>query len=560
MQGITSSVDPCVERQAILQSIYVHQADGRVAHPLSGTYLSCAHDLPDGAKVTSPWDSFKRYVRTSDGQPGQPEPYQLAFLRHMEPANAFLGGIGSGKTIVGAYRFKELVLLNPGALSIVGAPSNKMLWANVMKRLEGEKIAGSWSPGMIDPWMVVQPKRDYSEGRFGRPNKWGYYEIHYINGHTTYAMTLEEKSGSHLKIQGPDACGLWLDEASIMSEKVFSTFFERLRDERGMLRQCVITTSLHTKGWLEKFFLSPNTNRKLFAVTKAKTSDATFRSDAYQEEQRGVRSDREYRRKCEAEVISLEGLVYEEYLPCKEDAPCWADHQYDRRRPVNAAVDFGNRRASVVFSQEAVVNGIKGDVVFDEIALSDTSDLEVALAIKGRCYSEPDNLNGYRLHSVFTDYSNNSKIPRGTMQEVLPGVRIVPAVSRANIRYWGVPQGVNEVIKRCRDAKGVRRLWLSKALFHADKGFDVYTLRQALDNYKYPEHKTGKPIDDRPVKDGWEHACDALRYLILGIHCPGSRVEIGGGSDAPQEEGRARRWGYSAARIPAGESGGPDRA
>jgi hypothetical protein len=35
-----------------------------------------------------------------------------------------------------------------------------------------------------------------------------------------------------------------------------------------------------------------------------------------------------------------------------------------------------------------------------------------------------------------------------------------------------------------------------------------------------------RPTNESPVKDGPDHVCDALRYLVMNLECGGAKVEV----------------------------------
>lgn len=515
-------------REEILDRVEVHLADGRIAHPASRTWAPSGHPEP---LVVSPQKHFAQYRRTSDGEPGRPEPYQIDFLRLGTPYALFAGGVGAGKTAVGGCAYKEIVFLNPKGLSIIGAPSSKTLWANLLG-------PNGKFESLIEPWMVIQPARRHEKGLYGVLNQWGYYEIRWINGHTTYALTLEAKSRADLRIQGPDACGLWGDEFGVVPEVVFQTFRERLRDESGMMKKFIITTSLDRKSpWMKRLFFDVNRDTTIFGYVKARTRDATFRSGTYVREQEAGRSAASIAEKLDAEDVVYEGLVYGErqvyadgkakrepaYLSSAEDHPCWMEYAHQPGQPVFVGFDPGDRRAACVFAQEIDRLGVRGLVIFKEIILSDTSTEQIGFLLQQILKGEGGQ-EKLDIFKVYTDYSTKALADRNTLKKFLQGTIVAAAVGLGQEKFWDVPSGVELVKRQCCDFQGTRRLWIARSLYKNDFGYDMCGLRQCFQNYHYHEWIDGKPISDEPVKDGKEHAMDALRYLVLGRCIPRGSV------------------------------------
>lgn len=76
-----------------------------------------------------------------------------------------------------------------------------------------------------------------------------------------------------------------------------------------------------------------------------------------------------------------------------------------------------------------------------------------------------------------------------------------------------IAEGIEAVRRRLRAADGHARLRIDPRCTH---------LIESLCTYHYP---TDRPHDTTPVKDGPDHACDALRYLIINLDRPKWKLE-----------------------------------
>jgi Terminase RNaseH-like domain len=84
------------------------------------------------------------------------------------------------------------------------------------------------------------------------------------------------------------------------------------------------------------------------------------------------------------------------------------------------------------------------------------------------------------------------------------------------IRRGRIEAGLDLVRRRLRTADGEVRLFIDPA---------CPRLIEALERYHYPE---ATEEDAAPVKDGWDHAADALRYLVTNLDRDSAAVEVRG--------------------------------
>ena len=483
-------------QESFLDSIYVRLGDGRLGHPASGKWVD---------EITHPnphvWDGLEEFTKfvMPDGSPSQAMTYQRQFLQDTTEMSAFIGGVGSGKTVPGIYRLVDLALLNPGGLTIIGAAAASLLSYHILPEVEKH----------VPSWAIKTPSHAHLEMKYFKLNQFRYFEMLWVNGHRTIALTLDTKTGAYKKVQGPEACGLWLDEASIISEKAMKVFMERLRDEKGMFYQGFFTTSPDDPGWLEDFFVKGEPDRTKFALVEATTEEATFRTPAYYERLKRIYTVDEYERKVLGKLVSYTGLVYKDHLSTAKDSKAFISFVPDPTIPITIGVDLGYRRSAYVVGQEIIINDMIVDVIFDEAQLSDTTAPELGEHLSTR-YKD------WNIDFVYTDYSAMSAVDREDLVERMPGSRIEPAIDTAKRGYYRVQQGVSLVRHRCRDHKKKRHLYLASPLRgNVGRGSDNMSLVEALDTYEEPVHK------DRI------HVLDALRYYILGKYVRQPTVYVG---------------------------------
>lgn len=99
--------------------------------------------------------------------------------------------------------------------------------------------------------------------------------------------------------------------------------------------------------------------------------------------------------------------------------------------------------------------------------------------------------------------------PAGNQRSLQSGVSEVTALRRAGLtvrdRRFGLEAGLRMVRARLAPASGSPTLFI-----HAR----CATLIESLERYHY---RADRPQSDAPVKDGADHAVDALRYLVQNL-------------------------------------------
>jgi len=99
--------------------------------------------------------------------------------------------------------------------------------------------------------------------------------------------------------------------------------------------------------------------------------------------------------------------------------------------------------------------------------------------------------------------------PAGRQRSEQTGLSNAAVLRRAGLvvrdRRHGLHEGLAAVRARLRPAAGPPTITVSPA---------CRSLVQSLETYHYPEDD---PLSETPVKDGPDHACDALRYLVVSL-------------------------------------------
>ena len=204
-----------------------------------------------------------------------------------------------------------------------------------------------------------------------------------------------------------------------------------------------------------------------------------------------------FRQEILCEFQAYQGRV----LPVDRFQTVRKDVKYDSSRPVYAGVDPGYRQSHVVICQLHNETDRFADIhQIDEISLTNSTTQQLADAMKAKPYhytaifGDPAG-SGTNLHSGRSDWQlfseNNLKV---TIKRDAVTRNVVSGVS--HMRTW------------FEDADGRAHIFLNPSCKESLSSYE---------NYHYPEHKAEQSLKHEPVKDGREHACDALRFMIVNL-------------------------------------------
>jgi len=188
---------------------------------------------------------------------------QARFLESKEPFRGYVGGIGSGKSFVGAYDIIKRA--KPGRLYMVIAPTYTLL-----------------GDATLRSFLLVAAGTATLKGDFQRGNMRAVLN----NG----AEVLFRSADNPERLRGPNLSGIWLDEASQMAQDVFDVGIGRLRQagEQGWL-SATFTPKGKTHWTYKTFGPDPYTGlpqRDTFLV-HSKTKDNPFLPPNFDDTLRG---------------------------------------------------------------------------------------------------------------------------------------------------------------------------------------------------------------------------------------------------------------------------------
>jgi predicted phage terminase large subunit-like protein len=173
---------------------------------------------------------------------------QQAFLHSKALFRSFCGGIGSGKSWAGSYDLIRRA--KPGRLYLVVAPTYTLLADATFRSF----LAVAEQLGVVEPDDVKKSAPPSIRLRTG-------------------AEVLFRSADQPDRLRGPNLSGVWLDEASLMDEDVFTVCIGRLREagEQGWLSATF--TPKGRQHWTYETFATGRPDTALF---HARTADNPF--------------------------------------------------------------------------------------------------------------------------------------------------------------------------------------------------------------------------------------------------------------------------------------------
>jgi len=205
---------------------------------------------------------------------------QLRFLDSPAPYVGFVGGRGSGKTWVGALRIIMRAMESPG-LYAVYAPTYPML--------------------RDSSWRAL-----LEHGRF----------LKCVKGINHSEMRLTLGSGSELicrsvddpeRARGPNLSGAWLDEASLMSDRVFPIVIASLRSKG---QQGWLAATFTPKGKTHWTFTTFGTEPSGVELIRARTADNPFLPPGFEQRVREQYPAHFAQQELEGKFIDPPGAVF----------------------------------------------------------------------------------------------------------------------------------------------------------------------------------------------------------------------------------------------------------
>lgn len=421
----------------------------------------------------------------------QPLPKQAEFMRSvLDPKGPkytlYCGGIGSGKTLIGCITILAQAILYPGDYLI------------------GRLFAPELKITTLKTFLEICPKELIDEYRVAD----GIIKIKGVNGRISNIIfrQLEEPD----KLRSLNLSGFYIDESSQVSEAAFMLLQGRLRG--AGLRKGILTTNPSGHDWQYSWFVKQDNfnNQEIkaqFKLIKAPSSENFHLPEGYLSSMMATWSPERIKREIEASFDAFEGQVYHEF---RRDLHIIDPFVIPADWKKVIGIDHGYRNPAC---------WIWGAIDYDENLYIYREFYEREWLIEEICKGKP-NLNKPGVLSLM----KGEKISEARMDPSTRAVRGTNGLSDWDAYIENLPHDFPLLPANNEKTAGIDRV---KSYFKVDpisKKPGVFIFRNCnnlideLSKYRYKEITTGQQgktnEQEEPMKVD-DHACDALRYLIM---------------------------------------------
>ncbi len=363
-------------------------------------------------------------------------------------------------------------------------------------------------------------------------------------GHSISKTTLYLRGGRQLvylsghkpeTIEGHTFCYCGMDEAGLMSKKVFTHAAARVRDKRSVGLQVGITGT-PVWGWLKDAFDGRNDSQR--RIMRISTDDNPHLHKDYLGSLLDAMPKRLENCLRHGFFVPPGGSCYPEIDPEVHQI----DFGFDRRFETGVAIDFASRTPALLFFQlipptwriidgkilppadryradkhTLPINGQGACVLFDEInpdgSVVGITTEQLCRLIVAKAYPLsyvlPDPAGKAEQSSSGT---NDIAIVQGFMHRGAIGGRMMMKKSAA-MRF--IPTGVDHVKRMLAPVTGPPMLYFKKELCESK---DPRSVWNALNAYGYGAEDKDGPISQVPIKDGIsDHQSDLTRYIAINL-------------------------------------------
>lgn len=426
-----------------------------------------------------------------DGQ-REPNPAQRRFARMIQEKDyvLFSGGVGSGKTLAGAYESARLCYQNPGRAGFIVAHDwNTLLTVTLPAFLSF--FPSSWVEAHNKNLRCIRL----------RGNRLVYY------GSANNPSSLEAKNVSWA----------WGDEVRYWSKAAYIKWIARGRQRGGRCK--FICTSTPAMNWMFNEFCTGRANRGVvFASTR---ENAHNLRSGYIPDLEASYSKRVFESYVEGEFKALSGEVFDEF----KRRTHLVDLPIDWTVPVDVGFDPGRRKAAMVFLQHFDYCGLHDVDNCDHIVGELLNDKKTNAKKMLKDLNYRFDREGWQRGCIYIDKAGNS----GSQEVGFSTVDVFEGAGwtvmwTTDVEDCWVPYGIDVINNKFGPVDGRPSLFIDSHL----EGNHERGIYAAITGSEYPEDKAGRPISDEPIKEGeLEHVRDALRYYMVNRY-PACRSEIYG--------------------------------
>ena len=427
-------------------------------------------------------------------------PSQLRWLESQASYSLMCAGVGSGKSTAGRAKIMLLKGANGHLPGLVIAQTYGALFTNIVDPLMElyEQVPVSHRPKLR------------SSGKMGP-------RLVFPDGCVVYLRSAEIPKG----YDGLTVAWLYGDEIKDWSWKAYLVAIERVRIKAAPMSQRAFTSTPRW-NWMNDEWNTEKKNREVIRCGTAE--NAHNLPDDYIENLKLTYSPRLQKAMLLGKFSIMAGAVFEEFDPDPAESEWFVDfdpvdNKKDRKyldsHKVMMAVDPGFRRSAYLWIVEHPGNDERPSswTVFDQYTPDNTTDVGDVEVINQREWPV-DEIWVDPAAGATQSYEGTDTLT--ALSHVRPrehGARIL----RSTRAFRSIPFGIDKLRILLGGYEDMpRRLKFAHRVARQERGRPRGTVKD-LGALRYEEVKDGRPVTDKPLKDGLtDHTTDALRYWAVG--------------------------------------------
>lgn len=384
----------------------------------------------------------------------QPHQHQQKFHESKSRTRLLLSGIRGGKTVAGTV--ESLIVSLEGKTPYFSAPNVGAVVAATYPMLRDVVLPEFWR--FCPPELV----REYNRSEM---------TVTLVNG----SVILFRSADNPERLRGLDLNWFWIDEAAIAKKVAYDILLGRVAQKGGI---GWLTTTPKGYNWLYDEVYTPwKEGDKDYDVIVFRSYDNPFFPKSEIQRLKEKYDPDFFQQELEAKFVLFAGLVYKDFNPILHVKELEA---HEHCSYYIAGVDWGYTNPAAI-EIIGVTYDDKMKVLYEWFEERRTID-QIADAAE---ILDKD----YHIRAFYCDPSEPSFIEQFRRK----GMTAIPANNEINY-------GINAIAEKLRK----QELEINKTCKNLIREFQTY---------QYPETRTDKPIQEKPVKVD-DHALDALRYAI----------------------------------------------
>lgn len=383
---------------------------------------------------------------------------QYTFFERKEKLLYAIAGIQGGKTFLGAMWSSQKIAEYPNSNGLICAPTYKILHQSTLPKF----------------FEIFPPAKQWYRK--------GDSELVLPSGKKVFLRSTEEPD----RIEGMTIAWAWADEIGQMKREAHTNLQGRLSIENGQL---LGTTTPYAMNWLYHDVYKPwekGQTKGVFIHQWRSVDNPFFPKEEY-ERAKTTFDERTFSRRYEGKFEKMEGLIYDDFdedFHIKPDLPKGMTKNSPFIIGRAGAIDFGYNNPTAMLA--AYVTRDKTWYIIDELYEAQMTTDEIA----------------EKAHQWTVEYGIRNWYPDPRSPDRIESLRRAGVNTRKP--STNVLEGINSV----------RELLREKRLVILPK---CKNLIEEMRMYHYAEPTGSGNEDEKPVKQ-YDHAVDALRYMVHSYH------------------------------------------